>query len=146
MADPRKALKEMKALGLLDVVSEMIREQKPFATYMANQLRADRRVQLLLDMMDLGVPASMPLSFLDAAGRQRLRELTVSMSEDEASRLVDLLIKPPVDSMRVITELALEGPARAGILPAARQLILAHPWLANDSRRLTEEVIRQWTK
>jgi len=141
----RRSLTQMRDLGLLEVVSEMIREQRPFATYMANQLRTDRRVQLLLDMMEMGIPASMPLSFLDAAGRQRLRELTVSMPEDEASRFVEVLIKPPVDSTRIISELHLEVPARAGILPAARRMILAHPWLADDPHRLTEEVIRQWT-
>lgn len=141
----RKSLQQMKDLGLLDVVHEMIVEQKPFATYMANQLRTNRKVQLLLDMMDLGMPANMPISFLDAAGQQRLREITVTMPEDEAAKFVDLLIKPPVDNTKVITDLDLQGAARGQIIPRARALLLKDPSLAHDGHRLTEVLLRTWT-
>lgn len=140
----RKSLVQMKALGLLDVVAEMITEQKPFAAYMANQLRTNRKVQLLLDLMEMGLPSSTPLSFLDPKGQQRLRDITVSMPEDVASRFVDLLIKPPVDNQRVIEALKLPGPERAKIIPLARKIILEEPLLVSDGRKLTEEVLRRW--
>jgi tRNA nucleotidyltransferase/poly(A) polymerase len=140
----RKSLVQMKTLGLLDVIAEMIVEQKPFAAYMVNQLRTNRKVQLLLDLMELGLPASTPLSFLDPKGQQRLREITVPMPEDVASRFVDLLIKPPVDNQRVIEDLKLPGPERAKIIPLARQIILESPLLIHDGRKLTEEVLRRW--
>lgn len=143
MADPRKTLKQMKDLGLLDTVSEMIREQKPFATYMANQLRRNRKIQFLLDLLDLGVPASTPISFLDSAGQRRLRELTVSMPEAEAVALVEKLIKPPVDNRRVIDVLDLAGPDRRHIVPTARHLILQDPELASKGQHLTDRVIKE---
>lgn len=141
----QRSLVQMRDLGLLDAVSEMIREQKPFATYMANQLRTNRKVQLLLDLMELGVPASTPISFLDRAGQERLRQITVAMPEDVAARFVDHLIKPPVDNMRVISQLSLGGPDRARIIPLARHLILETPSLATDGHRLTDEVLKRWT-
>jgi len=140
----RKSLQQMQKLGLLKVISEMIQEQKPFAAYMANQLRKNRKVQLLLDLMDLGVPAQTPLSFLDRQEQQRLRELTVSMPEDKASQFVDLLIKPPVDNREVIDRLSLEGAQRGEITPLARKLILRDPSLAMNGRKLTQEVIRNY--
>jgi len=146
MGDPRKALQQMKQLGLLEVVSEMIRSSKPFSAYMANQLRTNRRVPLLLDLMDMGVPATTPLSFLDRAGQQRVREVTMPMTEREAADFVNLLIKPPVDNRRIIEELGLPGPERRLILPMARDLILKNPPLAADGRRLTEEVLRAWPR
>jgi tRNA nucleotidyltransferase/poly(A) polymerase len=139
----RRSLKEMKMLGLLEVVSEMVQEQKPFATYMANQLRRNRKVQLLLDLMDLGVPASTPLSFLDPSGQKRLRELTVSMPEPEAIALVEKLIKPPVDNRRIIDVLSLAGPERRHIVPTARHLILQDPELAQKGQHLTDAVIKE---
>lgn len=139
----RKSLLQMRDLGLLDVVSEMIREQKPFATYMANQLRSNRKVQLLLDLMDLGVPAQTPLSFLDRASQQRLRDLTVAMPEDEASAFVELLIKPPVDNKRVIDVLELPPVERNKIIPTARHLILQDPVLGSNRQRLTDRVIEE---
>jgi tRNA nucleotidyltransferase/poly(A) polymerase/2'-5' RNA ligase len=139
----RKSLVQMKDLGLLDVVSEMIREQKPFATYMANQLRTNRKVQLLLDLMDLGVPAQTPLNFLDRSGQQRLRELTVAMPEEAAIALVELLIKPPVESQRVIDVLGLAPADRGKITPTARHLILQDPVLGTNRGRLTDRVIEE---
>jgi tRNA nucleotidyltransferase/poly(A) polymerase/2'-5' RNA ligase len=140
----QRSLVQMRELGLLDAVSEMLREQKPFATYMANQLRTNRKVQLLLDLMELGVPASTPISFLDRAGQDRLRQITVAMPEDVAARFVDHLIKPPVDNVRVIDQLKLAGPDRAKIIPLARRLILESPALATDGQRLTDEVLKRW--
>jgi len=138
----RKSLKQMKDLGLLDTVSEMIQEQKPFATYMSNQLRRNRKVQFLLDLLELGVPASTPISFLDRAGQQRLRDLTVSMPEKEAVAFVENLIKPPVDNKRIIDVLKLEGPDRRHITPTARHLILQNPELASKGQHLTDAVIK----
>lgn len=140
----RKSLKQMKELGLLDVVSEMIQEQKPFATYMANQLRRNRKVHLLLDLMDLGVPVGTPLHFLNPKQRQRVRELTVQMHEDEAAKFADKLIKPPVNNKEVIDKLMLPGPQRRHIQPLARELILENPDLAGNPRKLTEMVIKKW--
>jgi tRNA nucleotidyltransferase/poly(A) polymerase/2'-5' RNA ligase len=139
----RRSLQQMKSLGILEVISEMIQESKPFATYMANQLRRNRKVQFLLDLMELGVPAKTPISFLDRAGQARLRDLTVSMPEKEAVALVEKLIKPPVDSRRVIEVLDLPGPDRRFIVPTARHVILQEPELAAKGQHLTDRVIEE---
>jgi tRNA nucleotidyltransferase/poly(A) polymerase len=139
----RRSLKQMQDLGLLKVVSEMIQEQKPFATYMANQLRRNRKIQFLLDLLDLGVPAQTPISFLDRPSQQRLRDLTVSMPEKEAVALVDRLIKPPVENRRVIEVLDLPAPSRRHIVPTARHLILQDPELAGKPGHLTDRVIQE---
>lgn len=140
----RKSLLQMQGLGLLDVIAEMVREQKPFAAYMVNQLRTNRKVQLLLDLMELGLPSSTPISFLDPKGQQRLREITLPMEEDEAGQFLDKLIKPPVDNQRLIDELSLPGPDRAKIIPRARAILLENPALAGDGGKLTEEILRRW--
>lgn len=140
----RKSLVQMKGLGLLDVVAEMVQSQKPFAAYMVNQLRTNRKVQLLLDLMELGLPSSTPIAFLEPAGQQRLREITLPMAEDEAASFLDQLLKPPVDNQRVIETLELPGPERAKIIPLARQLILQDPSLVKSSKRLTDAVLKEW--
>jgi hypothetical protein len=140
-----KALKQMKDLGILDVVSEMVQAKKPFQKYLSNQLRRERRVQLLLDLMELGVPASTSLSFLDRKQQDQLRQLTLAMPEDKASDFADKLIKPPVDNKRIIEELSLPGPERRHIAPRARTLMLIEPSLANSSKKLTDKLISTWS-
>jgi len=140
----RKSLKQMKELGILDVVSEMVQEKKPFQKYLSNQLRKERRVQLLLDIMELGVPASTPLQFLDKKQQKELRQLTLGMPEDKASAFADKLIKPPVDNGKVIKDLSLPGPDRRHIAPRARTLILQEPALADNAKKLTDKVISTW--
>lgn len=139
----RKSLQQMKALGILDVLSEMIQDVAPFRTYLARQLKSDRRVGVLLDLMDLGVPTGTPLTGLnlDPKQLQRFREVTLAMSEAEASEFLDKLLQPPVDNREVFETLNLQGPARSQIKPAAQRLMLLTPELAKNPRRLTEFVI-----
>lgn len=142
----QKSLKQMKELGILDVVSEMVKSTKPFATYLAGQLRTDRRVGLLLDLMDLGVPANTPLTSLglDSAQVDRFRQITTGMDERDASQFLNLMLKPPMDNKKIIDALNLPGPERKHIIPRARDLLLERPELANNPTRLTDEIIREW--
>lgn len=139
----RRSLLEMQELGLVEVVSDMIQEHKPFGTYMAGQLRQNRRVHLLLDLMELEVPAATPISFLNREGLVRLRHLAESMPESASVALVEKLIKPPVDNRRVIDVLEMDGPSRRHITPTARRLILRDPELAHAGENLTERVIQE---
>lgn len=140
----QKSLRQMVDLGLLDVISEMIQEQKPFAAYMANQLRKNQKVQVLLDLMELGVPASTPISFLTPQEQHRLRTLTLSLPEERAEDFVGRLIKPPLDNRKIIDVLNLSGPERRHLVPKARKLILDNPDLAFDQGRLTNAVIQSY--
>ena len=122
----RDALKLMKKLGLLDVIAEMVQEQRPFATYLSRHLR-DRDVQLLLDLMDLGLQVKSPITFLTRDQQRRLRELTTGMPSDEAADFLAKLQKPPVDNMRHIQEHDLQGRDRSKPVSYAREIILQEP-------------------
>ena len=144
LAEPtaRDALKLMLKLGLLDVVREMVQEHKPFATYLAGQLR-DKNVQLLLDLMDLGITVKSPVSFLSPAQRVRLRELTVAMDERDAMAFLGALKKPPIDNRALIAEFNIPPADRGSLASTARALILAEPNLAFEPKHLMEEVSEQ---
>jgi len=142
----RKSLQQMKDLGILDVLHDMIQEQKPFASAIAKVLGRERRVQVLLDWLHLGLPAKTPLHFLGAHERVRVREITVPMDEDKATDWMHRLIKPPVNNNEVIEAHSLVGRDRAMIMPLARKLILVDPDLAYDGRALTREVIERWVR
>ena len=139
----RQSLKQMKDLGILDVVSDMAQSTAPFASYLAKQLKKDRRVGVLLDLMDLGVPVSTPLTSLKLDKRQleRFREVTTGMDRGDAEKFLDALMKPAVDNRAVFSELDLKGPERGKIKPAAIAAILDDPGLAANSRKLTRAVI-----
>jgi tRNA nucleotidyltransferase/poly(A) polymerase len=140
----RKSLKQMKELGILDVVSEMIKSKRPFATYLARQLSKDRRVAVLLDLMDLGVPTSTPLTGLKLDPKQlvRFREITTGMDEKAASKFLEHMLAPPIDNRRIFEALDLKGPERGKMRPAAQQILLDKPQLASSPKKLTELVIK----
>ena len=124
-----EALKLMKKLGLLDVVAEMVQEQKPFASYLAGQL-GDRKVSLLLDLMDLGLNVRSPISFLDRDQQQRLREVTTPMPEGQAEAFLETLKKVPLDNMALINSFGIPKQERGILSQKARELMLADPELA----------------
>jgi tRNA nucleotidyltransferase/poly(A) polymerase len=140
----RKSLKQMKDLGILDVLSEMIKRTKPMQSYLARQLKKNRQVGFLLDLMDLGVPADTPLTGLKLNARQlqRFREITLGMDEKDASKYLDLLISPPIDNRKIFETLDLKGPDRSKMRPTAQMILLEIPSLATNPRKLTDEVIR----
>lgn len=143
MSNPAAALKMMKSLGLLDVIAEMIRENKPFQAYMAGQMR-DRKVQVLLDLMDLGVGGfKTPLTFLSPAQLERLRTVTVGMPSGQAETFLAVLTQPPIDTMAFITELGLEGKDRSLPQQAAREALLADPDLASNPAGLQSATSRR---
>ena len=131
----RESLLTMASLGLIDVLAEMIQEQKPFAAYMAGQFNQNRNVGLLLDLADLGLGAR-PIEFLTKIQQIRLREITTPMDRDEASEFFALLKKPQVNSMTLIEEFKLEGRERSDISKIAIEAILASPILAYHPDRL----------
>jgi len=137
----RDALKLMDKLGLLEVVSEMVQENKPFATYLAGQIK-NKDVQLLLDLMDLGVPVRTPLDFLDPKQRQLVREITTGMESDVADDFVSALKKPPLDNRALISEFDLAPHERGVLAPTARGLMLADPDLAFQPSKLQREMGR----
>lgn len=88
-----KALKAMKKLGLLDVIAEMLVNDKAFAATMANWAN-DKNVAHLFDMLDHGLPLTTPLSFLEPDERDKLRKIAAVLPSAEATRLLAALKQP----------------------------------------------------
>ena len=124
-----QALKLMKSLGLLDVVAEMVQEQKPFAAYLAGQLK-DRKVALLLDLLDLGLDVRSPVSFLSREQQARLRQVTTPMPEGHAEEFLGHLKKVPLNNMALIEAFDIPKTERGVLSTKARDLMLADPDLA----------------
>lgn len=135
----REALVQMKALGLIDVLAQMIRENKAFASFMAGQMTADKDVQLLLDLADLGL-GDRAVSFLSPAQQAQLREVTVAMPREVASDFLATLKQPPIDNMALIEEFQIPPRDRGTLAVTARRLLLEDPSLAKDPHALTAAV------
>jgi len=137
----KKALGEMKRLGLLDVVAEMIRENRAFRATMQNWA-SNQKVLLLFDMMDIGLPLTARIDFLSSDQQRRLREVSIGMPEGDPERLVDILKQPGrvLDMKGLIKEFGLKGRDIAKITEAAREVLLAAPELRDKPRQLGDEV------
>jgi tRNA nucleotidyltransferase/poly(A) polymerase/2'-5' RNA ligase len=145
----KKALTVMDDLGVIDVLKEMVQEDRSFASTLLNYTR-DRGVAFMFDLMDLGVPVGAQVSFLPPAEQRRFREITVSMDRDEAQAFLDALKNPGVAyrDKRFIPSLAMEHgfkgkemPQFMGrVTPMARALILEDPSLSDDPNRLKDLV------
>ena len=138
----REALVVMRSLGLIEVLADMIRTEKPFAAFMAGQMTVDKDVQLLLDLAGLGL-GDKALSFLTPEQQGRLREITVPMERQQASTFLAALKSPPIDNMALIEEFNLPPKDRGILAPTARRLMLEQPALALSPATLTEEVRRE---
>lgn len=135
----REALKLMQALGLVDVLADMIRQSKPFASFMAGQMTLDQDAQLLLDLAGLGL-GDKAVSFLSPAQQERVREITVGMPRAEATTFLQALKQPPVDNMALITEFNIPPRDRGVLSQRARQMLLDDPTLVGSPARLTQKM------
>jgi len=141
----KDALKLMKKLGLLEVIAEMVQEQQPFAAFLSGQLR-NQKVDLLLDMMDLGLHVRSPISFLSRDQQLRLREITTPMPEGEAEEFLAHLQKPPLDNMTLIEKFSIPAKERGVLARTARELMLREPRLAYNPGLLQAAVEREMGK
>ena len=144
----KKALTVMDELGVVDVLAEMVQENRQFASTLANYANK-RGVAFMFDLMDLGVPVGSPLAFL-GSDQDRFRKQTVAMDRDEAMRYLETLRNPGKSyrDKRFIPSLAKEhgvrpkemGPFMAVVNDAARGLLLDTPSLMDDPAGLKREV------
>jgi tRNA nucleotidyltransferase/poly(A) polymerase/2'-5' RNA ligase len=136
----RSAVKLMKQLGLLDVVSEMVQEEPGFSSYLSRQLAKDRKVDLLLDLLDLGLRVKSPVSFLTRPQQARLREITTPMPEGKAEEFLETLRNPPLDNVAIIERFNIPPKERGAIKEIAQAAMLADPSLARNPRALQRAV------
>jgi tRNA nucleotidyltransferase/poly(A) polymerase len=142
----KKALLEMKRLGLLDVLREIAEKDKSFRKALANWAEKEAKIQFLFDLMDLGMPVGNKLRFLTDSQKGRVRDLTFNMDPIEAEAFVAALKQPPVDNRALIQEFDLKGKDIAVIANVAREKILGSPDLARSRAKLTEAVRRDLSK
>lgn len=88
-----KALREMKRLGLLPIVANMIQGNKQFAATM-RKWAANQNLAELFDLLDAGLPVNADLGFLTPAQQKQLRRAIVGMAPDRQGDLLAKLRQP----------------------------------------------------
>lgn len=145
----RKAIAEMKRLGLLDVVADMLKTNRAFRTRMQNWA-SDQRLAFLFDLMDMGLPLGARVGFLTPAQQDQFRRVTVAMSHKDAEALL-VALKQPSAAFRdssFIPSLArsrgVSGSAMSTFMPAVnelvRKLLLDRPELMANPAALRKAV------
>jgi tRNA nucleotidyltransferase/poly(A) polymerase len=140
----KKAASDLKDLGLMEVISEIARESKPFRSALANG-SDETNLDIFFHLMDVGFPVGKKLTRcnLDEDGLHRLREVTAQMSSEESNQFVDLLhtgLKTLLDSRSLIQEFNLQGPERGLPLPLARKVVLEDPEAYKNPVGLNDKV------
>jgi len=145
-ATASEALKLMKKLGLLDVVADMVQENKRFSSYLVHHLKKNPKVGLLFEMMDLGLPVGAAIGFLDRKQQDRLREITAPWPDDKAAEFLAFLKKPIIDNEAIIERFDLQGRERGSIRPVTQEVLLETPELAWNKRKLQQAVEKAMTR
>jgi len=138
---PRESVKLLEKLGLGEVLAEMLGENPGFATALSRSL-SNQELHLLLDLLDLEWAVKTPLSFLDRKGQQRLREILLSHADDPAfeKTFMAALKKPPINQVKLFTDLNIPKQERSSVSQTARELLLDNPELATNPSKLESEV------
>ena len=140
----KKALPEMKRLGLLGVVADWIREDKAFRSRMEKWVTR-KPMLMMYDLMDLGLPLGASVGFLDRDQQVRLRQMALGMPEGEPEKFLAVLKQPgkAMDTRALIQEFGLQGRAISEMQKGLGvRLLLEDPNLAADTRKFTEAVRR----
>jgi len=151
----KKALHQMKDLGLLDVLADMVREVKPFREALQSWV-SNQRVLLMFDIMDVGLPMNTPIGWLDKDQQKRLREIALGMEPGEATKFLAVLKQTGKlwGDKTFFHTLAQEmGVERTGMAvfgkalqEVARDIILFDPtlaWKPKDMRQWARERMRE---
>ncbi len=138
----KKALPEMKRLGLLDVIADWIRDDKAFLARMEKWVRS-KPMLFMFDLMDLGLPLGANLGFLDRDQQARLRQVALGMPEGEPEKFLGVLRQPgkSMDTRALIQEFGLQGRQIAEMQRGLGVgLLLDDPDLATNTRKFTDAV------
>lgn len=152
LKDPKsakKSLKEMKRLGLLDIVADLMRSDQQFGATMQRWAN-DRKVLFLFDMMDMGLPMNARIDFLSPKQQARLRQVALLMPEGEPEAYLNAL-KQPGKAMQdkgfipmMAKERGLKGKSfgqfAKRVSDRARDLMLANPVLWKNPAQLRQSV------
>jgi tRNA nucleotidyltransferase/poly(A) polymerase len=135
---PRKSVELLEQLGLGEVLREMLHEEPGFASSL-NRSLSDAETLLLFDLVDLGW-ALKPLSFLDAAARQRVREILLRFNNDFGENFISNLKKPNIDQTKLFGAYAIPMKERQIVTQIAREVLLKEPLLIEHPPAFEAEV------
>jgi hypothetical protein len=134
----KKALLEMKRLGILAVISDMIREDDQFRQTMQNWVN-DQRLSMLFDLLDLGLPLSDRVGFLTVDQQKQFRQVAMGLPEGEPESFLAALKQPGTawnDRIFLPSFAAERGVEKSGmkdfaqrVTNTARQILLDKPYL-----------------
>ena len=138
----KKALLEMKRLGLLSVIHDIAQKDKAFRQALAHWADSRADIHFFFDLLDLGMPTGRRLSVFSPQEKNRIREITVQMTPEESDTFVNVLEQPGklLDMPGLIDEYGLKGPDIKRITDAARSALLVNPVLAASPAHLTKIV------
>lgn len=142
----KAAFLEMDKLGLLDVIREIVAENRPFRDALGNWAEKHADIEFLFDLMDLHMPVGSALGFLTPAQKSQLREQLVGFSsKDRARDFVSYLQQPGkiVNMSRLIQVLGLKGLDIRRLTDMVRQLLLDDPALASVPDYLEDLIIKR---
>jgi len=136
----RRALEEMDKLGLLEVIKDIARTDKPFREALSNWADRKADISFLFDLIDIGMPTGRRLNFLTQPQKDRLREITVQWPAEKSDEFVNLLEQPGrIKGLAfggLIQELGLQGPGIKALTDTVRQRLLDDPDLVRNPDKL----------
>jgi tRNA nucleotidyltransferase/poly(A) polymerase len=135
----RRVLPMMRDLGLLNVIAGMVARTPPFKTYLERELRT-KPAHLIAELLEHGLTEPTPVKALSSEQRARFVEVVRGLDPVEAALLSNALQRPPIDNNALIAEFALPFDQRGRLAPAAREALLANPFLASNPLALTDAV------
>jgi len=126
LPDAKKALSMMKGLGLLDPVVEMIP---------ANRMRRAvtkqvKNIGLLLTLAGYKIPTG--LDKLTEQQLRLLRRIEQKLDYDDLELVYERLVKPPVDTRRLIKETGISGRQIGDAINLARDILVQDPFIRPD--------------
>lgn len=137
LPDAKKALSIMKGLGLLDPVVEMIPP---------NRLRRAvtekfKNISLLLTLSGFNIPTG--LDKLTKDQQRMLRRIEDKLGQDDLETVYTRLVKPPIDTRKLIQETGIKGRAVGEAIERARDILLTKPFIRPQElqERLTQELM-----
>ncbi len=137
--NPRRSIVLLKDLGLADALKEMIQSNPGFASSLGRSFN-DKDAMLLLDLLDLNWSIKTPISFLNAEGQNRLREILEEMDESEGQEYVKTLIKPSINQEELFKEFNISPKERGKVASIARMILLNDPVVYKDPIELENRV------
>jgi len=123
LPDAKKALSMMKGLGLLDPVVDMIP---------ANRMRRAvtkqvKNIGMLLTLSGFNIPTG--LDKLTPGQLRMLRRIEAKLSHDDLELVYERLVKPPVDTRKLIKDTGISGREIGRALERARDIIISDPFI-----------------